>query len=134
MRWSSTAGAVYAGCLLDLQRSLLLQQESTEEAGQRQRNSDRAPANHVLKSDEALNAGRGVVCLDLVDLRSQSGGAHISSCSDRLGVGRYTKATRRDMTLMQVCREVGSLELVRIERSINFVATDKDQKSTPCPV
>lgn len=41
---------------------------------------------------------------------------------------------RRDMTLMQVCREVGSLELVRIERSINFVATDKDQKSTPCPV
>jgi hypothetical protein len=35
----------------------LLHEESPEETGQRQRNSDRAPANHVLKSDEALNAG-----------------------------------------------------------------------------
>jgi hypothetical protein len=100
--------ALYAGCCSPCREVSLLQQESTEEAGQRQRNSDHAPANHVLKSGGALNAGRGVVCLDLVDLRFQSGGAHISSCSGRW-VWDATRSRRcRDMTPMQVCREAGS--------------------------
>ena len=54
-----TPARLYAGCCSPCRDASLLQQESTEEAGQRQRNSDHAPANHVLKSAEALNAGCG---------------------------------------------------------------------------
>jgi hypothetical protein len=94
-RYAPDPGAAlrWLAACLPCREASLLQQESPEEAGQSQRNSDRAPPNHVLKSAEALKAGRGVVCLGLVDLRSRSRVTHITFCRGRLSVGRYTKAT-----------------------------------------
>jgi hypothetical protein len=86
-------GSTLAGCLLALQGSLATsagkpRRSRPESTQQRPRTTD-----HVLKSAEALKAGRGVVCLGLVDLRSRSRVTHITFCRGRLSVGRYTKAT-----------------------------------------